>query len=89
MGAAATARRYSVRLHFCAGLDGHQIPDANLKILRDERIVLELARTGPSLYLALAPGSYVAEAEYHGITRRRTLYFGEAGGTVAFFHFPA
>lgn len=89
MSNTVTARRHSVRLHFSAGLDGHQIPDASLKILRDEQIVLELARAGPSVSLGLAPGRYIAEAQYHGITRRRTLQFGEAGGTVAFFHFPA
>ena len=89
MASAAPGRRYSVRLHFSAGLEGRQVDDASLRILMDERVLLELPRTGPSVSLALPPGRYVAEASYGGTTRRRTLQFGEAGGTVAFIHFPA
>jgi hypothetical protein len=90
MGSAAIARRrHTVQLHFSAGFDGQQIPDASLRILCGERIVLAINRTGSSLSVALSPGRYVAEAEYRGVTRRQTLEFGEAGGVVAFFHFRA
>jgi hypothetical protein len=89
MGSAIARRRHTVQLHFSAGLDGHQIPDANLRILSGERIVLAIDRAGPCIALALAPGRYVAEAQYRGMTRRHTLEFGEAGGAVAFFHFRA
>ena len=82
------ARDYNLHLSFAAGRDGHYVPDVHVK-LRDAQgtTVFDLANAGPLLYVQLAPGRYVIEADYQGIVRSRTVTIDGVARTT-FLHWP-
>ena len=84
----AAAPNYNLHLSFAAGRDGYYVPDVHVK-LRDARgtTVFDLQNGGPLLYVQLAPGRYVLEADYQGIARSRSVTIGD-GAHTAFLHWP-